>query len=671
MHDVGHDAARGTAAYGYKDPIGHLLLGTGGLRLVFPPILSRLESNSQRSVAQDMALVQSVLTLFAVTVFFLALASLGNLTLQCLKWEMESEGEHFLVAIGVGLVTTEILLFFVELTQHIRQGCWLIAAFLCVVLIVDRKSALRKNKRMLQQLTPASVRVGFILTLIAIASCVGFLSSLAPLTGSDALHYHFTVQKEILEQGFHPIFSNSHSFLCGQHHLLILFGLALGSEKLALGLIFLGGVLTAASLACLASMWARDWVVAGFTLLFLLTPVVFWQISSSGAPDIFMAFLASAAVMILRRAIETKIWRQAILSGYLVGGIAGAKYTGCLIAAAFAIAVLIELRSKASVSLFFLGALTAGIWPYLRNISWTGDPIFPFLSARLSPHLVTSHAMQSLASDTGASSIHGLDQLFPFLFFAAMQRRSPGFWDFFGPTVLALALLLLFAFRNTRAWRVSLLVWFLSGLGIFFASGLPRFLLPIFPVALACAAAGLEITFRKQWRIASRTTAVLLILMVCVGGFGFALYLKAPLRTAIGMQSEKEYLIDRSQDFEVTEAVNQLLGGREKQQKTLVFIRHLYYLNIPFVNGDPDTSFEVDPERLQTPKDWKSFLQEKGIGYVVRSPGYPEAIAQPLGEMERTGDLMPFAEADVQNLQGKRIDQNRIAVSVVILKVKP
>jgi hypothetical protein len=37
----------------------------------------------------------------------------------------------------------------------------------------------------------------------------------------------------ILAYGFHPDFSISHSFFCGQHHLLILFGLALGSEQLA------------------------------------------------------------------------------------------------------------------------------------------------------------------------------------------------------------------------------------------------------------------------------------------------------------------------------------------------------------------------------------------------------------------------------------------------------
>ena len=145
-----------------------------------------------------------------------------------------------------------------------------------------------------------------------------------------------------------------------------------------------------------------------------------------------------------------------------------------------------------------------------------------------------------------------------------MQKGSPGFWDFFGPIVLALAPLLLFAFRNTRAWRAALLVWFLAGLGVFFASGLPRFLLPLFPTALACVAAGFEVSLREGWRIVIRTAAALLAMMACAGALGFVLYVRAPLRVAIGMEPEKQYLEERAPDFEIAETVNRLLNGTRK-----------------------------------------------------------------------------------------------------------
>lgn len=617
-----------------------------------------------------MALAQAVLTLVLLCGFCLGFASLGTWILRALRWEMASNGEHVLVAIAVGVTTTEILLFVIQITQHIRQGCWAIVAFLCGLVVWKWKSVWARMRIALRQLLPATLIGKFLLILIVIVVSAEFLVSQAPLTGSDALHYHFTVQKLILQEGFHPILSNSHSFVCGQHHLLILFGLALGSDHLALGFIFFGGILTAAALVCLISQWASYRIAAAFSLLFLLTPVVFWQISASGAPDIFMAFLACTAVLVLRQEVRTPTWQQVLLAGFLTGGIAGAKYTGCLIAAAFAVAVAVEFRSRVQVLLFVLGSLCSGIWPYLRNLAWTGDPVFPFLSARFSRHLVTTYALTGLMNDTGASRVHDPLQLLPFVFFAAAQKNNPGLWDFFGPTVLALAPLMLLVFRNTRVWRIPIAVWFLSGLGIFFASGLPRFLLPAFPVALSCVAAGFEAALLKKWTTASRVIAGLLILMILTGAAGLTMYSQAPVMAAIGLQSKTRYLEQRTQDYEIVEAVNRLLGNLENQPRTLVFVRHLYYLDIPYLNGDPATSFEVDPGRLQTTQEWKAFLEKKDIGYLVRSPDYPEPIAAPLTEMERNGDLVPFARAEVQNFQGKRIDEKRAMVPVIILRVR-
>jgi len=158
--------------------------------------------------------------------------------------------------------------------------------------------------------------------------------------------------------------------------------------------------------------------------------------------------------------------------------------------------------------------------------------------------------------------------------------------------------------------------------------------------------------------------------MAFVGAAGLAMYSQTPVLGAIGFVSKTIYLEQTSQDYEVVEALNQLLGGEKSQQRTLVFVRHLYYLKIPYVNGDPGTSFEADPEHLQSAQEWKAFFEKNGIGYVVRAPDYPAIIAQTLMEMERDGDLVPFAQEEVQNFQGKRIDQTRTAISVIILRVR-
>lgn len=616
-----------------------------------------------------MALATAVPILAGLLVACLGFASLGNISLRFLRLEMERDADHLLCVVAVGLVASEVLLFLVEITQHIRIGCFVIVTLLSGLLILEWKRMWKRFKRVLDEMAPRSSLGRMLLALVLGVGLVEFLLALAPLTGSDALVYHFAVQKQILGQGFHAILSNSHSFLCGQHHLLILFGLALGSEQLAMGFIFLGGVLTAAALACLASRWASGPVVTGFVLLFVLTPLVFWQATTSGSPDIFMAFFATTAVIVLCQRGSPQTWQRTFLMGLLAGGIAGAKYTGCFVAAAIALAVVIEVRSIASISLLAAGSLASGIWPYLRNLVWTGDPVFPFLAKQLSPGLAAPYTLADFFADTGTSASHSLAQVLPFVFFAGVHSSSPGIWEFFGPVVLILAPLILLAFDNEKQWRVLILVWVASALGIAFSSGMARFLLPVFPLALVCAAGAFEVSKRHGWTIVTRSIGSLLLLTGLGCAAGLAIYSREPFRFVIGQQGRTEYLKERGPEYQVAQAVDSVLAGIGKQNRVLVFVRHAYYLDVPYVNGDPSLSFEVDPAKLVSAKDWKIFFEKKSIGYVVRSPNYPRDIASPLEEMEKTGDLTVIAHADVQSFQGNRIDQTRTGMEVVILKV--
>src|SRR5258708_35098762 len=146
----------------------------------------------------------------------------GNSILRMYKFELDRGSEHLLVAIGVGLISTEVFLFLVQFTQHIRQGNLFVIVLLCIPLFSESSVILRKTGAIFQLRSSRSAVGSYLLLFIGIVLSAEFLTSMAPLAGSDAMHYHFTVQRLILEQGFHPFFSNSHSFLCGQHHQLIL-----------------------------------------------------------------------------------------------------------------------------------------------------------------------------------------------------------------------------------------------------------------------------------------------------------------------------------------------------------------------------------------------------------------------------------------------------------------
>lgn len=118
--------------------------------------------------------------------------------------------------------------------------------------------------------------------------------------------------------------------------------------------------------------------------------------------------------------------------------------------------------------------------------------------------VVNEYALANLTADTGMSRSRHLAELLPFLFFSGIQENGPGFYDFFGPLLLALAPLILLAFRNTRECRVHSLVWLFFASCIFASSALPRFLIPVFPLALSCAATAIAYSEQRGWGAVSK-----------------------------------------------------------------------------------------------------------------------------------------------------------------------
>lgn len=449
-----------------------------------------------------MALATSLAVLLAVAFFALIAAAFGHRLLRFSSLELASPAEHLLSSAALGVILTEICLFFSQLCHNIRVGV-ILAVLLIFALAASEFVAVSKKFLKVVRSVQGSSRLEMTLaSLTGLALLIESIAAMAPVTGSDALHYHFTTPLLILRSGFHPDFFLSHSFFTGQSHLLILLGLALGSSQIAMGLLFLGGLLAATAGACLVRRWAgRTW---GWTaaLVFLLTPVVFWQISAAGAPDLWMAFFATTCVLVISHLKELPHYACALLAGALAGGVAGTKYTGCVIAASMAASYFWESRSLYSGLLFVSGSLVAGVWPYARNFVWTGDPMFPFLTQWLTPGRVNAYALASYRADTGAGGHIHLGMIVKFPFLAWIDPQHMGFWQFFGPIVLAFAPLLFFSARREATWRAALTVWGISALGIGWSSGMTRFLLPIFPIALAAMLGGAAQLAAAGWRIA-------------------------------------------------------------------------------------------------------------------------------------------------------------------------
>ena len=616
-----------------------------------------------------MALVATTALLIAVGLFALVAAAFGHRLLRILVLEFPSDAEHLLCSVALGVICIEVLFFLVQLSSHIRAGVATVLGLALLLGLSDFAPVFGKISQLSHQALCGSKLERILILLTALVLLLEGFAAMAPLVGSDALHYHFTAPLLTLRSGFHPNFFLSSSFLTGQSHLLILAGLALGSSQLAMGFLFLGGVLAAAAGACLARRWASrewSWMV---TIVFLLTPVVFWQISSAGAPDLWMAFFTTAGALVISRSQDLPFASHSILAGALAGAVAGAKYTGCIVAASMAVAFFWEGRSLRRASLFLLGALGAGAWPYARNLAWTGDPMFPFLMRWVSPGKINSYALTLYLADTGAGVHRSVWQILKFPFFAGIDSLHSGFWQFLGPLVLAFAPLLVLVVRNAASWRTALTIWVLSTLGIGATSGMMRYLLPVLPIALAAALAGVARLAPVGWRTARVVSFATLGCFLILGVAGLLVYDRSSLPVAVGLTSPSEYLRRRAPEYEEAQFVNQVLAGKETGGNTLVFLRHVYYLRAPFLYGDPVASWAIDPAKLQTPQEWLALFRAQDIRWVVRSPEYPAPIAVPLHQLEAQSKLLPVAQTEISDFQGVGISGERQTISTVIFRV--
>ena len=617
-----------------------------------------------------MTLIASLAGICGVLLSALLFAGFGQFLLARARFSLESRAERLLVSLAVGVVALELLVSLGELAKNTRWGALAALGVVGIFGLPALPAVIRDSAAILRDLSRlAGIERWLAFALGGVLFLEGF-AAMAPLTGSDALHYHFSTPMLILRDGFHANWFLAHSFWVGLSHQLILAGLAIGSERLALGWIYLGGAVAALSGAHLARHWTSGvwpWLAA---LAFLLTPVVFWQITTAGAPDIWMACFLTLGVLAVVRARENPRLAATVLAGVMAGAVAGTKYTGLLLAACLFAAFIWELHSLRRSVVFFASAVITGFSPYLRNWLWSGDPVFPFLMRHSAPGGVNAYALASLLADTGASDPRGFWQIIRFPLFAAVDRAHLGLWQFLGPLVLCLAPLTALAVRRTPLWRVVLVVWLAGAVGIGLTSGMTRFLLPLLPVALASSMAGVAQLQGPPWRAVRVTAMAGIVSSLFFGLGGLALYARNSWAVSAGLISREAYLREHAPDYADAEFVNQHLSGKGADGRALIFFRHVYYLRVPYVYGDPGASWAMDPAKLQTDDAWRMLFHSQRIRWVVRGPNYPEALSVALKRLESEHVLVPCASGEVEDWRGNRIGGARQLQPIMILCVR-
>jgi hypothetical protein len=526
--------------------------------------------------------------LAALTHLLAAAALAASWTLagyRLLPARLRTEEEPLLVwstalAIGAG-VTSVLLTILAALHLFARPGIILVTAVVAIVALAGAREVARARPRLF---------VGRVerwperLALLALGGVLllTLLSTLAPPSSMDATVYHLQVPRAFLRARFWSPLDDPRSYQPLYVEMLFGQGLALGGSVVA---ALMHWILGAAAIAS-AGAWGRrlggraTWaaVVFGGTALYV------WE-APAAFIDLGLALWTSLAFFWATRTERGSA--PAVLAGICAGLAAGSKFTGLIaatLAGLAALAVCAPDWKRGLGRLVTVGGIALGVaapW-YLRNLAFTGDPIYPLAAALFG--LPAAPTLSGLTYGIGQDLLHLLSS--PFDLLARGDAFDQG-WAA-GPVYLALGPIGALVTRMRRLALVlvgSVAGWWLIW---FYSSPQTRFLLPVMPMAAGLASVAMAAVFRSGGR-ALRLAATAAVGIALAGALGTgALAAVRDAKVILGRESVSTYLERNSWNYTAFEAANRLLPP--DANVAVDGAVNLFYLDRTAARADPATT---------------------------------------------------------------------------------
>ena len=243
--------------------------------------------------------------------------------------------------------------------------------------------ALRQSGRSLPSLRSLAFRPPrdlpslLILGAIALAVLFALTGVLTPSTPLDwdSLAYHLAVPKIWIANGkIAPISFIHHSNFPASADALFLVGLGVGGQAGAKAFMLAAyglGILSVFGLARARYGERAGWWAA---LGFAAVPMAMWE-AGSAYIDLIHGLYAGLGLWLLADDSEDRPhW---LLPAILLGFALGTKYTGLQALVVGGVLAIVGARRPEAVRIAGVALLVGGFW-YVKNVLWTGNPVYPF-----------------------------------------------------------------------------------------------------------------------------------------------------------------------------------------------------------------------------------------------------------------------------------------------------
>lgn len=397
------------------------------------------------------------------------------------------------------------------------------------------------------------------------------VAALAPEVAWDSMVYHLRAPElYMLAHRIYPIPEIFPTYFPFNGQMLLMLGKNLAGDpgaKLLHAALWLACGVGAARLA--ASLWGR--ASAPWGLALSLTLPLGMVIGSRAYVEFFLVLpiICSALVFFPRRRLGPA---SLVLIGWLAGAAAGTKHQGALAGLAIAFTALFHAGSPWRGALLLLagGTISSGAW-FLRDIIWTGNPVYPVFFGGL--------RWTSIDTDGWKTDASALD------FNLRKLATAPWFLMKSPPTDGGISPMLLSAAAVPLLWRSArggIWILALSMLALWWASSpLTRYLAPA--LFLACAASAGTLAGRdmgesgEKWfkRLARLGLAISL---AC--GFESIYFSTEPYNAATGKWTQAEYRQRRLAPAGAYETLEQL-GALTTPGERVYIMGHAFSYGLP------------------------------------------------------------------------------------------
>ncbi len=479
---------------------------------------------------------------------------------------------------------------------------------------------------------------GWIAAILLAAWAGSFIWASAPAIRWDSMSYHLPVPLAyIRNHGMVEMPESAQTYLAHYAEMLYALGLLLKNNSALPGLLHLFSGLLSTGLAYLIGSRLFSKSVGLVTaLMFGILPIVTFE-AGSAYIDLFLCLYLGVCLLLLLVWLESDSCAALLVSGQLSGFIIGIKISAVVVIVPLWLFVLIRLllRRRCKVPfwkyalIFFLPAAALAIPWMIRDMLWTGNPVFPSYNHLFqSPKWFTQNLfpMREISTSTTQSLLRlpydlvidsskyyheapgGMLGGLPLLFFPWLYGWSPLLsrtqrqtaWILFAATLAALAAGFLMNFGGRYWMPIYLLMALLSGLNLYLVWQ----------------------AFRKT-RLSSLTTVLALLL---AGGYVFGSQVamltahwnlpeRFPYRYFLGLESGDDFVKRLFPPAEALAFLDQV-GGEQLKVLSLGVEQRLFTRAAIYAPMFSKEAYEVFHEP-KTAADFAAALDRNGYDYLL------------------------------------------------------